>query len=141
MAKAPELTFEQQLKTLSAKIADLGVQVTHMQRMGGFTDAKTLSMRSTRLEERVEKTEAAVELLKDVSAHLTTLVADHLKTRHSVNLVEDNSTDTISFRRILRRMREFAEKTGLAKKRADLRETRQGENRLRPAIAEAAPVA
>jgi hypothetical protein len=102
-----------------------------MQRMGGFADSKAHSMRATRIEDRLEKLELTSTMLTDVAAFHVTLLDDHLKDRHDADLDRDNSIDVIQFRRIRRRMREWAEKMGLIGKRTDIRQARQSENRLR----------
>lgn len=121
-----------QVNKLGAQIKDLQFQITTMQRIGGFTDAKTLSMRATRIEDRLEIVERDGAMLKDLSGLTIAAFGEHLK-RHDIPLVTDNGDDTIAFRKIVRRAREWAEKAGLLKKRNDLTETRRDENRMRPA--------
>lgn len=132
---------DKQQQTIAAAFAEIGKlrqqlneacrTITIMQRMGGFADSKTLSMRATRIEERLEKLELDDEMLKDVAAFNVTLLEDHLKDRHDADLDRDNAVDVVHFRRIRRRMREWAEKRGLIGKRTDIRSARQSENRLR----------
>lgn len=129
---------KQQLATALAEISRLRQQlkdvqhaVSIMQRMGGFADSKAHSMRATRIEDRIEKLELTSTMLTDVAAFHVTLLEDHLKDRHDADLDRDNSIDVIQFRRIRRRMREWAEKMGLIGKRTDIRQARQSENRLR----------
>ena len=130
--KPPQGSAEDQLKLVFAMLKDQQFQITQMQRMGGFADSKALSMRSTRLEDRTESLEFDVAMLKDLSGLTVVALGEHLK-RHGVDLVSDNTPDTLSFRKIMRRVREWADKNGLMKKRNDLIETRWDENRVRPA--------
>jgi hypothetical protein len=120
-----------EIAKLRNQLADMQRTITIMQRMGGFADSKAHSMRATRIEERVEKLELTSSMLTDVAAFHVTLLDDHLKDRHDADLDRDNSIDVIQFRRIRRRMREWAEKMGLIGKRTDIRQARQSENRLR----------
>lgn len=131
-------TLEQAFKEIQGlrqKLADANYQITQMQRVGGFADSKQLGMRSQRLEERVEKLEFDGTLHKDVTAHAVDLLASHLSLRHGIDLDRDNSPDVIYFRKIKRRLREWAEATGLLDKRRDLTGARNDENRLRPQAA------
>jgi hypothetical protein len=132
--KKPELTTEQRLVKLERDYADALFQIRRMQNMGGFADSKTLSMRSLRIEERTEKTEFDIEMLKDVTALLTEQASQHLVERHQM-AERDNTPDAISIRKIRRRLVEWAEKRGLMDKRRDIAGARQGENRLRPQAA------
>lgn len=132
--KKPELTTEQRLVAVEQKNSQLQAQIDRMLKVGGFADSKTLSMRSLRLEERTEKTEFDIEMLKDVTALLTEQAGQHLVERHQM-ADRDNTPDAITIRKIRRRLVEWAEKRGLMVKRRDVAGARQGENRLRPQAA------
>jgi hypothetical protein len=123
-----------QIGELRQKLADQARTITFMQRQGGFADSKALSMRATRIEERIEFLELDGEMLKDVAGLHVALLEDHLKDRHDADLDRDNAIDVINFRRIRKRLHAWAEKRGLIGKRTDLRQSRQDENRLRPAL-------
>lgn len=127
--------LEQQVAKLTSELADAWQQIRWMQTRGGFTDAKMHSMRATRIEERLEKVELDADMLKDVAAHSSTLIEDHLKDRHDADVDRDNSIDVVHWRKIRRRMREWAEKRGLMDKRRDTASARGDENRLRPRAA------
>ncbi len=58
--KRPELSIEQQIAKLVTELADAKRQIQWMQTLGGFTDAKSHSIRATRLEERLERVEMKV---------------------------------------------------------------------------------
>ena len=133
VSKLSGLNTDQQCRILAGLVDDLQFQVTHMQRMGGFADSKALSMRSTRLEERVEKLELDGDMLKDVAAGHITLLEEHLKDRHNANMERDNDFDVINWRKIRRRMREWAERRGMLGRKRDISATRRDENRLVPA--------
>lgn len=135
MADDKRPALEQEVAKLTADLANAWTQIRWMQTRGGFTDAKTHSMRSARIEERLEKVELDGEMLKDVAGIHVTLLEDHLKDRHDADLDRENSIDVISFRKIRRRMRAWAESRGLIGKRDDLGSTRRDENRLRPSAA------
>lgn len=124
-----------EVASLRGQLTDMNRQITAMQRMGGFSDSKTVGVRCTRIEARVEALEIDGEMLKDVAGLHVTLLEDHLKDRHDADLDRDNAIDTISFRKIRRRMRLWAEKRGLIERRDDLGGARRDENRLRPAAA------
>lgn len=131
--KKPEPTADQQrLAKLERDLADARWQITNMQRLGGFTDAKTHSIRATRIEERLDLLELDGEMVKDALAFSSTAWEDHLKDRHDSDLDRDSAIDATSWRRMRRRMREWAEKRGLMTKRRDLTDTRRDENRQRP---------
>ena len=142
MSKTPELSLDQQVKMLTGQVVFLRQQVEHMQKLGGFTDAKTLSIRSTRLESRMEAVEKSVNLLRhdadmlmDVSAAVVSFAADHLVDRHQARLVVDNQLDVHAVSKMKRRMRQWAEDRGLFTKRNDMRDARRSERRRRPAPA------
>lgn len=126
------LTPEQQIRILTGRVQDMQGQIDHMLRCGGYVDSKTLSMRCTRIEERLERLEPDGEMVKDVLAHQQTLLEEHLKDRHDADMVRDNDPDVVAWRKIRRRMRDWAEKTGLMKQRDASRSARLSENRLRP---------
>lgn len=128
--------LEQALKEIRQLRADLQkaqATIAGMLRTGGFADSKALSIRSTRIEERVERLELDAEMLKDVAAVTVDQMAAHLD-RHQAP-ERDNTPDAIFIRKIRRRMHDWAEKRGLIGKRTDLRDSRNGENRLRPSNA------
>ena len=128
------LTTEERLAGIERNCTLLQGQIDRMLKTGGFADSKTLSMRSLRLEERTEKTELDIEMLKDVGALLTDFAGHHVADRHQGG-DRDNSPDAISVRKIRRRLVEWAEKRGLLNKRRDVAGARQDENRLRPQAA------
>lgn len=123
------------IETLTRSLNETQRTITKMQAVGGFADSKQLGMRSQRLEERVEKLEFDGTLHKDVTAHAVDLLANHLSLRHGIDLDRDNSPDVIYFRKIKRRLREWAEACGLMDKRRDVTGARNDENRLRPQAA------
>jgi hypothetical protein len=131
----PKLTVEQRLEALEREKASLWFQVNWMQQRGGFTDAKTLSLRCGRIEDRLEHVEGQGEALLDVAAFNVVLLEDHLQDRHDADLSHDNSIDVVNFRRIRKRLHVWAEKVGLLKKKQDLREVRTDENRIHPRAA------
>lgn len=128
---APAETAEQRFTKLTSDLADAWRQINRMQQCGGFTDAKTHSVRSTRIEQRLEFAETQIEALLDVSAHLVTLLEDHLRDRHDSDVDRDSAIDATSWRKIRRRLREMAEKLGLMDKNRAIKDVRRDENRLR----------
>lgn len=132
MAEKP-VTDQQRFAKLEQDNKDLWFQVHQMQRMGGFADAKTLGQRCTRIEERLALTELDGEMLKDVAAQTSVLFEDHLRDRHDSDIDRDSAIDATAWRKIRRRLREWADKRGLMTKRRDLSGARTDENRLRPA--------
>ena len=119
--------------TLEAGLKRAWWEIERMQKMGGFTDAKTHSVRATRLEGRTEVLEVKAEAVLDVAAHLVALLEDHLQDRHFANMAHDDAIDVINFRKIRKRLHVMAEKLGLIGKRTDLRHVREDEtNRLHP---------
>lgn len=108
--------IEHKVNKLTSDMTKVAAQILVMQRMGGFADSKTHSVRSTRIEERVEKLEAKVETLLAVAAHLSTMMEDHLRDRHDCDLVRDDAVDVTSWRRIRQQLRQLAEKLGLQSK-------------------------
>lgn len=137
MAEEMRGAAEQRLTMLEASVKNAHWQIERMQKLGGFTDAKTLSMRATRIEERLEVVEFDGEMLKDVVAYNAEAWEDHLKDRHDSDIVRDSAIDTTKWRQIRHRLRVWAEKRGLVNKRRDVAGARQGENRLRPASSSA----
>jgi hypothetical protein len=130
--KKPELALEQRVNKLTADLAGALKQIEWMRTRGGFTDAKTHSMRATRIEERIEQVELKAEALLDVAAFSTTLMEDHLRDRHDCDVDRDSAIDATHWRKTRRRLRDLAEKLGLMNKRRDITQTRQSESRLRP---------
>jgi hypothetical protein len=124
-----------QLVRLTAEIGAANKQIEWMQTRGGFTDAKTHSMRATRLEERIDRLELQVKALLDVAAFNTKLLEDHLRDRHNVDLDRDDAIDADNWRKIRRRLRDLADKLGLTAKKRAVTEVRQSENQLRPSRA------
>lgn len=133
--KKPEPTLEQRVSKLAVELSDALHQIKWMQSRGGFTDAKTHSMRALRLEQRLEVIETKTEAILDVDADLVRLLENHLEDRHDADLVREDSTDVISLRRIKKRLGTMMERLGLAKKQRDVHEARQSESRLRPSQA------
>lgn len=123
-----------QIAELRRTVQEQGRTILCMQRAGGFADSKFHSIRATRLEARLDVLELDNAMILDVAAHNVALLEDHLRDRHDANLDRGDAIDEISFRRIRKRMREWAEKRGLIGKRTDLRQARQDENRIRPAL-------
>lgn len=109
----------QEIASLRAAVNDANRTITQMQKVGGFADSKALGQRSTRLEGRIEVLERDMTMHKDVTAHLVDFLSKHLEERHDVNLDTSNSPDVIFYRKIKRRLREWAEVCGLMGKRRD----------------------
>lgn len=129
-------TLEQAFKeiaTLRVQLAAADKQIVLMQRLGGFADSKTLSLRSSRIEERLERVELDAGMLKDFVGMAADWMTRHLIERHLI-AENDNQPDSIFVRKIRRRLAEWADKTGLTGKRRDLNGARHDENRLRPAV-------
>lgn len=123
---------EDQLGRIRQIVADHTAQLRTMQKQGGFADSKTLSMRSTRLEDRVAVLERDVKLLLDLSAMQAGFIEEHLLTDHKVPQTS-NEASSIWMRKVKRRLREWAELCNLTRKgRSDIAEARRDENRLRP---------
>ena len=122
-----------QIAALRKTTDDQQRTITRMQSVGGFADSKTLSVRSQRIEDRVERLEFDATMAKDVTAYSADLMSRHLGERHELDLDRDNSPDVIFLRKIRKRLREWAEDSGLMGKRRDVGETRRDENRLRSA--------
>jgi hypothetical protein len=122
-------------------VAEQARTIAWMQRLGGFTDAKTIGVRCARIEKRVELLELDGEMLKDVVGLQQGLVEHHLKDRHDLaaGFDRDDSPDVIPWRRIRKRLREWAEKRGLMAARRDVSDVRKDENRARPRQGSAVP--
>jgi hypothetical protein len=131
MSDEKQPTADQRIAKLEQGLKDANWQIAQMQRMGGFADSKTLSMRSTRIEERLEKVELDGSMLKDFTGLVTDWMARHLHERHGIS-EHDNAPDSIFVRKVRRRLAEWAEKCGLMGKRRDVAGARNDENRLRP---------
>ncbi len=125
-------TDAQRIAKLEQLVADQARQILHMQKMGGFADAKTIGIRCTRIEERLALVELDGEMLKDVVAHTSEMMSDHLGDRHGDDLNRGDAIDVRSWRKIRSRMRIWAEARGLMSKRRDVTSTRHDENRTRP---------
>lgn len=130
-------TDQQRLNKLESSLTEAHRLIEAMRMTGGFGDSKLLSVRSTKIEERCAALELDNEMLLDVNAHLVEALHHHLGTRHSVDVVRDNTQDTIGYRKIIRRMFQWTEAKGLLKRRRDVVDTRRDENRIRPAAATA----
>ena len=103
--------------------------------MGGLRQTRS-SVRSTKIEERCAALELDVAMLLDVNANLVDALHHHLA-RHSVDVVRDNTGDTISYRKLVRRLYQWTEDKGLLKRRRDVSDVRRDENRVRPAAVSA----
>lgn len=120
-----------QIAKLRQDLVDANWQIRNMQKNGGFADSKALSIRSTRIEERVQTLETDSSMLQDVAGLVAEQMGRHLFERHGI-AESDNQPDSIFVRKIRRRLAEWADKNGLMGKRRDLNGARQDENRLRP---------
>lgn len=135
MADAAKPTDQDRIAKLEQLVKDQQFQISSMQRMGGFADAKMLGTRCTRIEERLALTELDGEMLKDVTAFHHGFVEHHLKDRHDVTTIDrDDAPDVVPWRRARQSMRRWAEKRGLMTKRRDIAGARTEENRLRPPV-------
>lgn len=136
MAEAKKTpTAEERIAKLEQLVRDQAFQILQMQRMGGFADSKAFGIRCSRIEDRVQLLELDGEMLKDVVAHTNTLLGEHLRDRHDADIDRDDAPDVVPWRRIRRRLREWAEKRGLMTKRRDVSDTRKDEGRVRPRAA------
>ena len=131
---APAADHSARIAKLEQLVADQARTIRWMQQQGGFTDAKTLGVRCTRIEKRLELLELDGEMFKDVIAEGQRFMEHHLKDRHDLaaGFDRDDSPDVIPWRRIRKRLREWAEKRGLMAARRDVVDTRNDEGRLRP---------
>lgn len=130
-------TLEQAFKEIAKlrqDLADANRQIMQMQKVGGFADSKTLSLRSTRIEERVEKLETDNTMVLDFTGMVADWMARHLLERHQV-ADTSNEPDSILMRKVRRRLAEWADKVGLMGKKRDVTGARTDENRLRPQAA------
>lgn len=133
MADAAKPTDQDRIAKLEQLVRDQQFQISSMQRMGGFADAKTLGIRCTRIEDRLAKTELDGSMLQDFAGLATDWMARHLRDRHDV-AESDNGPDSIGVRKIRRRLAEWADKVRLLSKRRDVNGARIDENRLRPPV-------
>ena len=133
MAEAAKPTDQDRIAKLEQLMRDQQFQISTMQRVGGFADSKTLGIRCTRIEDRLERAELDGKMLKDFAGLATDWMARHLHERHGIS-ENDNQADSIFVRKIRRRLAEWAEKVGLMTKRRDLTGARNDENRLRPPV-------
>lgn len=133
MADAAKPTDQDRIAKLEQLVKDQQFQISTMQRMGGFADAKTLGIRCTRIEERLAATELDGSMLKDFTGLAADWMARHLHERHAI-AETDNQADSIFVRKIRRRLAEWAEKVGLMGQRRDVKSARTDENRLRPSL-------
>ena len=129
---APATDHSARIAKLEQLVADQARTIRFMQMQGGFADAKTIGVRCTRIEKRVELLELDGEMVKDVVAHQQTMFGEHLRDRHDADIDRDDAPDVIPWRRIRKRLREWAEKRGLMAARRDVVDTRNDEGRLRP---------
>lgn len=132
MGDKKPLSDQDRIVRLEQLVADQARTISHMQMMGGFGDAKTVGIRCTRIEKRLDLLELDGEMLKDCLAHTNTQIGEHLRDRHDADIDRDDAPDVVPWRRIRRRMREWAEKRGLMTKRKDVSDARRDEGRLRP---------
>lgn len=109
--KKTELTLEQTVIKLRADLNNARYDIDRMCKIGGFTDAKTHSMRATRLEDRVEVLERNSSMLVDVTGHLADFAVEHSRDRHDADpaMRAENGPDVVSLRRIKRRLAEWIE--------------------------------
>jgi hypothetical protein len=131
-------TLEQafrEIAKLRQDLVDANRQILVMQRVGGFADSKALSIRSSRIEDRIELLETDNSMLKDFVGMAADWMARHLFERHAI-AETDNQPDSIFVRKIRRRLAEWADKNGLMGKRRDVAGARNDENRLRPAASQ-----
>lgn len=133
MAEKQKLTDDQRLRILEGKLEGMQATINHMQRMGGFADSKTLSMRCHHIEQRLELNEFDLDMLKDNQASVISFAEDHLKTAHKVDLSRSEEVAPTMLRKIRHRLIRWADARGLWQKRNGVREARQSENRLKPA--------
>jgi len=124
-------TDHDRIVKLEQQLHEMQKTMNTMQRVGGFADSKTLSMRSTRIEERLERLEFDGKMVQDFTGLATDWMARHLHERHAI-AETDNAPDSIFVRKIRRRLAEWADKVGLMSKRRDVSDARRDENRLRP---------
>jgi hypothetical protein len=109
-------TIEQRVTKLEQALADANRTIQQMQKVGGFADSKALSMRATRIEQRLERLEFDGALHKDVTSHTVDLLTNHLIVRHGID-EKDNGPDMIFLRKIKRRLAEWADAVAQMNKR------------------------
>lgn len=136
--KKPQSDAER-IVSLERQLRDLQQQVTQMQRVGGFADSRTIGIRCANMERRLDLLELDGEMVKDVTAHQQNLLEHHLRDRHDSDVDRDDAPDVIPWRRIRKRLREWADKRGLMTKRRDLTDARRDEGRVRPRQGSAVP--
>jgi len=95
-------------------------------------DSKMLGIRCHRIEQRLDMLDLDGEMLKDCLAHTNAMLGEHLRDRHDADIDRDDAPDVVPWRRIRRRMREWAEKRGLMSKRRNVSDARRDEGRVRP---------
>lgn len=134
MAEKPaKLTDAERISRLEQLVRDQAFQITQMQRMGSFSDAKTIGIRCTRIEERLALAELDTEMLKDVAVHAGEMMRDHLVDRHGEDEMS-TAIDMSAWRHIRRRLREWTQKRGLMAKRRDPVDKRNDRARQREAV-------
>lgn len=132
-------TDQERIAKLEQMLADQAREILRMQMAGGFADSRTLGIRCGRIEQRLDLLELDGEMLKDCLALQQGFVEHHLRDRHDVdNIDRDDAPDVVPWRRIRRRLREWAEKRGLMTRRRDVNDAQRDEGRIRPRR-EAAP--
>ncbi len=124
-------SLDQRLRELEGKVRNQKMQLDWMRREGGFAPSKEISVRISRLEERVERAETDSEMHGDVAGLAVRYMEEHLKDRHGADLDRDDDPDVVNYRRLRKRLREWAEKVGLLARRRDLVSARRDENRVR----------
>jgi hypothetical protein len=130
--RKPEPTVEDRLRSLAEKLGHQQRSIEWMQGLGGFADAKTLSVRSKRIEDRVEMLERDVKMLLDVAGLQASLAEALLEQKLGMNLERSNEPAVIYFRKVRRRLGEWAEACKLKIRRIDVTDARLDENRIRP---------
>lgn len=98
-----------QIASLRASLNDAHRTITHMQKFGGFADSKTLSQRSTRLEERTQVLERDAAMVKDLTSHIIEFQSRHLIERHEIG-ENDQAPDSIYLRKAMKILKEWASK-------------------------------
>lgn len=125
-------TAEERVARLEQLVRDQAREISRMQMMGGFGDAKAVGIRCTRIEERLALAELDGEMLKDAAGLTAAALYSHLKERHDANFARFDGNDVGAVARLRRRMVDWAEKRGLMTKRKDVSDARRDEGRLRP---------
>lgn len=128
--KKLELTIEQRMTKLTSDLQMARQDIDWMKTRGGFTDAKTHSMRAARIEQRLELVELDSEMLKDVSSANLEAWQDHLQDRHDCHVERDSAIDATAWRKMRHRLKTWMQKRGLlTKRREDVRSTAPGAQR------------